>query len=154
MDDIVEIIHSLDIDQVLFWIQTQATNFWWLIGISTFAFIATLIAVPVFVIQIPPDYFSRETRPETAWERQHSVVRTLGVLIKNMLGIILILMGIAMLILPGQGLLTIAVGLMVVDFPGKYRLERWLVSRVSVINGMNLLRKRFGKEPLDFLDRD
>ena len=150
----MEIINSLDIPQILNWIQAQATSYWWLIGISTFAFVATLIAVPVFVIQIPPDYFSRKTRPETAWEQQHSLVRTLVVVIKNILGVILVLMGIAMLILPGQGLLTIAVGLMVVDFPGKYRLERWLVSRKSVIAGMNLLRERVGKEHLDFVEID
>ena len=58
------------------------------------------------------------------------------------------LAGFAMLLVPGQGLLTMAVGLMLSDFPGKYRLEQWLVSRASVWRSINWIRKRARREPL------
>jgi|LGVF01.1.fsa_nt_gb hypothetical protein len=144
----MEFIGSLDLELILEWILSQATNLWWLLGISAFAFVATLIAVPAFVIRIPSNYFSRSTRPTTAWKKQHPRVRTLGVAVKNIIGLILILMGIVMLIIPGQGFLTITIGLMLTDFPGKYRLERWLASRKQIMTAMNMLRERSGKKPL------
>jgi len=148
----MEYIGSLDLELILEWILSQATNLWWLLGISTFAFIATLIAVPAFVIRIPSNYFSRSTRPTTALERQHPRMRALGVGVKNIVGLILILMGIVMLIIPGQGFLTITIGLMLTDFPGKYRLERWLASRKQIMTAMNMLRERAGKKPLDSVE--
>ena len=61
---------------------------------------------------------------------------------------ITLLLGIMLLVLPGQGILTIIVGIILVDFPMKYRLERWLVSRKKVLKSMNWLRKRANKKPL------
>ncbi len=53
-----------------------------------------------------------------------------------------------MLILPGQGILTMAVGLMLMDFPNKYQVERWLVSRKRVLRAMNWFRRQANKNPL------
>jgi hypothetical protein len=49
---------------------------------------------------------------------------------------------------PGQGILTILIGVMLLDFPGKRRLERWLVRRPAVFKGINRIRARFDKPPL------
>jgi hypothetical protein len=68
---------------------------------------------------------------------------------KNVLGGVLIVAGLLMLLVPGQGLLTIAVGLVLTDFPGKFRLERWLMRRRSVWRSINWLRRRAGREPLE-----
>jgi hypothetical protein len=56
--------------------------------------------------------------------------------------------GIAMLVLPGQGLLTILIGFLMLDFPGKYRVEKWLVSRRRLLGAINWLRRRAGRVPL------
>jgi hypothetical protein len=37
---------------------------------------------------------------------------------------------------------------MLLDFPGKYRLERWLATRRAVWRSINWLRRRAGREPL------
>jgi hypothetical protein len=58
------------------------------------------------------------------------------------------LAGVAMLVLPGQGLLTLLMGFLLVDFPGKYRLERWLFARPIVRRPINWLRHRAGRVPL------
>jgi hypothetical protein len=67
---------------------------------------------------------------------------------KSTLGAILVIAGVLMLVAPGQGLLTIAAGLMLLEFPGKYRLERWLATRRQVWSSMNWLRRRAGREQL------
>ena len=67
---------------------------------------------------------------------------------RNALGAVLLAAGIAMLVLPGQGLLTILLGLMLVDFPGKRRAERALVARPNVFEALNWLRAKAGRPPL------
>ncbi len=55
-----------------------------------------------------------------------------------------------MLILPGQGLLTIILGVFVADFPGKWTLERKLVTNQNVFNAINWIRNKRGVEHLVF----
>ena len=51
--------------------------------------------------------------------------------------------------LPGQGLLTLLIGLMLTDFPGKYRLEKRLIAQPGVLKAVNWLRARAGHPPLE-----
>ncbi len=67
---------------------------------------------------------------------------------KNLLGLVVLVIGIAMLVLPGQGVLTIVTGLLLMDFPGKYRFERWLVHQRPVLLGVNWLRGKAGRQAL------
>ena len=67
---------------------------------------------------------------------------------KNLLGYIFVVAGTLMLVLPDQGLLTILVGIMVLNFRGKYELERWIVSRQPVLGSINWIRRRAGRAPL------
>ena len=66
---------------------------------------------------------------------------------KNLLGVVLVALGIVMSLpgVPGQGILTILLGIMLLDFPGKRNLEHKMVSRPQVLNAINKLRHRFGK---------
>jgi hypothetical protein len=63
-------------------------------------------------------------------------------------GYLFLVLGAFMLILPGQGVLTIVAGLALIDFPGKHRLIQWLVARPSVLKSMNWMRERAGRDPL------
>ena len=122
----------------------------WIAGLSVLAFVATLIAVPWLILRLPPDYFAHGRRPRSEGPRRHPVVHAAFLIAKNLLGYVLILAGIAMLFLPGQGILTILLGIILVDLPGKYRLERWAVSHPAVRAAINRLRRRAGREPLLF----
>jgi hypothetical protein len=104
--------------------------------------------VPALVVRIPTDYFAHEDRPPSAWTGRHRMVRLAIAIGRNALGAIFIAAGIAMLVLPGQGLLTILVGFFTLDFPGKYHLEKRLLSQRRVLSGINWLRKRARREPL------
>lgn len=53
-----------------------------------------------------------------------------------------------MLVTPGQGVLMIIAGLVLLEFPGKFRLERWLVTRRHVWRSINWLRRRAGRPEL------
>ena len=54
------------------------------------------------------------------------------------------MMGLAMLVLPGQGIWSILIGLSLINFPGKYQVERALVSRPTVHRSLNWVRRRAG----------
>ena len=78
------------------------------------------------------------------------MIRWSGRILKNLAGWILVLLG-GILILPGvpgQGVLTILLGLVLVDFPGKRKVERRLLARPRLRTRINRLRQRFGKQPL------
>lgn len=131
------------------WITINEATLWYLAAFSFISFVATLLLVPVLVVRIPEDYFADEKRHRwEPWADEHPVIRWSLLLAKNLLGYIFIVLGIIMLVLPGQGILTILIGIMFINFPGKYRLERWVVLRAPVLNVINKLRRRSGRMPL------
>jgi len=113
--------------------------------------IATLvisaIGVPWWIARLPSDYFARVSHTDlrAATLRAHPVRRVL----KNVLGLFLACAGLAMLFLPGQGLITLLIAVTLLEFPGKARLERRLIANDSVHAALNWIRKRAGKEPFE-----
>jgi hypothetical protein len=136
------------IQSVFAWFKANDTLLWWLFAISLGVFLLTPFVVGWLVVRMPTDYFATKRRRRLARWQEHPVLKPLVAIGKNLLGAILIIAGLVMLVVPGQGLLTIVVGVMLVDFPGKFRLERWLATRPAVWRGINWLRKRAGREPL------
>jgi archaellum biogenesis protein FlaJ (TadC family) len=133
---------------MLDWIQSNDTIVWWLVASSAFTFLASLILVPMLVVRIPADYFTHRKRHHKRPEKYPPVIRIIVLIIKNVLGLILFCAGILMLVLPGQGLFTMFIGIMMMNFPGKYRVERWIVERGPVLKSINWLRARAGHPPL------
>ena len=121
------------------------------IGVAIFliTFCANLALVSFILVKIPSDYF-KESNHSTFLTNQSAVVRVLAVIGKNLLGIVLVVLGILLSLpgVPGQGVLTILLGIMLLDFPGRRRFERWIVGWPKVFNGINKLRQRFEKPPL------
>jgi hypothetical protein len=62
---------------------------------------------------------------------------------------VLVLLGLVMLVTPGQGILTLLSGLLLMNFPGKYRLEQWLVLRPGILRALNWLRRRRNQPAFD-----
>lgn len=67
---------------------------------------------------------------------------------KRIVGIVFLILGVCMLVLPGPGLIAIAVGVALTDLPGKRRAMFWLLSRPSVFHAINRIRRRCNKPPL------
>ncbi len=116
---------------------------------SMVTLVATVVGVPWFFCRIAPDHFLDEDRHSILSAPRGSRWRPALVLLKNVVGVLLVLLGVLLLVLPGQGLLTIIVGLLLVSFPGKRHFERWLVSREPVFRGINAMRRRAHREPLE-----
>lgn len=130
------------------WLSQHQEVFTWLAVISLLTFLISLAALPWLVAQIPQDYFLYKERRGTRLKKTHPVVRLILLIAKNALGVILLTGGFIMLFIPGQGLLTIAMGALLLDYPGKFALERRLARHDKVLSGLNWLRKRAHAAPL------
>ena len=114
---------------------------------SAIGFVASLIAIPMILVRLPADYF--DTRIPRHWMKDHHpVLRLLGLVIKNVVGVVFLLAGFAMLFLPGQGVLTMLIGISLMDFPQKRALEARMVGQPTVLGVINSMRQKFGKPPL------
>jgi len=119
---------------------------WLTVGLTSL--LLTLVALPLIVIRLPADYFTRDKRVTVASSSAHPAVVLLVNTAKNIIGVVLIIFGAIMLFVPGQGLLTMLIGLMLTNFPGKYHFEQKLVQRPAVLRTLNRVRRRAGREPL------
>lgn len=120
----------------------------WISLLSALTFVVSLMVVPLIAVRIPPDYFDSKRRHRSALRRLHPALFMVAFTLKNALAVILVAGGIIMLVLPGQGILTILIGIAVSNFPGKYRLERRLVSLPGVLAAINWIRGKARVEPL------
>ena len=133
---------------MLEWVQGHEALLGWLAAASVVTLVGSVIVVPWIVLRIPADYFARTYRHDALWTDRHPVVRVLLHAGKNVAGGVLVVAGVAMLVLPGQGVLTIVVGLLLLDFPGKRNLERRLIALPAVLVTINWLRRRNRRPPL------
>lgn len=123
------------------------------LGVGSLAlFVLGAVGAPWFIARVPADYFSRREQARLGIVRRRSPARIVVVVLRNLLGLGLLIAGFAMLFLPGQGLLTMLVGLLLLDFPGKRRLQRRVLSSPRVDAAITALRRRAGREPLDLGD--
>ena len=122
-----------------------------LIGALIFvaSFFINLGIVSLILVKLPADHFSKK-RKTKFWAGPNPALHAAKVIGKNLLGIVLVALGVVLSLpgVPGQGLLTILLGVMLLDFPGRQRLEQKLLSKPSIVNTINRLRGRFGKPPL------
>lgn len=119
----------------------------WLALLSLITFFLSLILLPYVVRKIPSDYFLTlsEEQPKL---KGYDLKSILIVLFRNIFGILLLLSGVAMLFLPGQGLITIFVSLLLLDFPGKKKFVIYLTNKRSVQISIDWIRKKAKKQPI------
>jgi hypothetical protein len=121
-----------------------------LIGVVIFivSFVATTGITVWFVVKLPANYFVNNGQRKS--DQRVSASDWVRFLLRNLLAVALVGLGIILSLpgIPGQGVLTILLGVMISDFPGKERLERKIVSYPKVLEALNQLRERFGKPPL------
>ena len=134
------------------------TNFWQsltlnqvLLGLGIFvvSLAFSFASIVIVLVKIPANYFSTHYKqdflPDSSW-----IVRWGAVIAKNLFGVFLILLGILLSLpgVPGQGILTILLGIIMLDIPGKRPLEAKIIQRPAVLSAANKLRLRWGKPPL------
>ena len=123
------------------------------IAVGATIFVTTLLVsialVVLFLISLPPTYF-RASHERSFMGGHHKAVRWIAIIAKNLVGAILVILGLVLSLpgFPGQGILTLLIGIMLLDFPGKRALEHKIISRPSLLRAINRLRQRFSRPPL------
>lgn len=119
------------------------------VGLFLFSLAVSFAAIAVVMLKIPANYFSthyvQDFLPNSPF-----IVRWGAVVLKNILGVVLIGLGIILSLpgVPGQGILTILLGLIMLDIPGKRPIEARIIKRPAVFAAINGLRSRYNKPPL------
>ncbi len=132
-----------------FWLDLTWTRVGLGVGIFLLSFGLSIGAIAIVMVKIPENYFSshyqRDFLPNSSF-----FVRWGAVILKNLLGLVLIVLGILLSLpgVPGQGLLTILLGLIMLDIPGKRPLEAKIVQRPTILAAINNLRAKYNKPPL------
>ena len=116
--------------------------------VSVATFVAGVVAMRFAVIYMPADYFVRDGRDDGWWFDQHPAIRWTLLVLKNLVGVVFLIIGLVMLLVPGPGVMMLLLGLWLVNVPGKRRLERWLVSFPAVRKKINSLRAKHNRPPL------
>lgn len=123
---------------------------WWLIlMVSLLLMVGLTLALPWALVRLPADYFSQPRRHparQTGWP---GVLHRLLSFAKNVVGGLLVCAGLLMLVTPGPGFMSIVAGLTLMNFPGKFRFERWLAARPGVRPAINWLRHQAHTPPFE-----
>mgnify|MGYP005839666245 CR=1 FL=1 len=130
------------------WVGLSSTALWWIAFASMAMVVLVLIAAPWLIIRIPADYFAYTHRSGVHHPSKRHWFRWIWLIAKNVIGVSFLFLGVLMLVLPGQGILTILVGVTLLDFPGKFRFQRWIVNRRGVLGSVNWIRRKAGKQAL------
>ena len=134
------------LEQIIDLIDDYKSIIFWLGLLSFIIFIFSLVTIKWLVALIPSDYFV--SRKDTKFKSEYPFIWLISMIIKNIIGYVLIIGGILMLLLPGQGLFTIFIGLMMSNYPGKYYIEKKFIAIPSILKTINWLRKQSNKEPI------
>lgn len=111
---------------------------------SLILFVASVVVIPIIISLLPPDYFVRATKSFQELNPLHMILRAL----KNLLGMLFLLSGIVMLFIPGQGILTILLGLSLLDFPGKPHIQLRLLREPKIQKLIQWIRQKAKQPPL------
>jgi hypothetical protein len=118
----------------------------WFGSISLFVFLFSLISIKWLVSLIPEDHFIN--KKDSKIKTSNIFIWYMVLIFKNLIGYSLILGGIMMLVLPGQGLFTIIIGLMMSNYPGKYSIEKKFIAIPTILKSINWLRGKSNKPPI------
>lgn len=123
----------------------------WLAIISLVTFFLSLIIITLVISKLSVTCFLNiSPKPR---ENEYSLLRFVMLLLRNFLGALLLLAGILMLFLPGQGIITILISLLLLSFPGKYKLLNYLIHKPAVQRSLDWIRKKNHTEPFIWPDK-
>lgn len=113
------------------------------------SFALSFLVIGIVLVKIPENYFCSDYQHQFLRDK-HYFLRWTMTILKNIFGFIVILLGLAMAFpgVPGPGVLTILIGLILIDVPGKKRLEAKIIKRPTILAAANNLRMRYQKPPL------
>jgi hypothetical protein len=133
---------------VVDWVVDNAALTTVMLVVSLVVLVGSLWICHRVLVTVPPDYFQGKHKPFEQWRATPALWWTL-MITKNLVGGLLAAAGLVMFFTPGQGILTLILGVSLIDFPGKHRLLRTIIERPSVLKVINRLRARAKQPPLE-----
>lgn len=130
---------------ILGWLKTYGLL---LTIISVASLVGSILFCTLAIAYLPFDYFLSKERESRI---KQPALRIVLKCLKNLLAVLLIIFGIIILPLPGPGVLTMLVGIIISDIPGKRRLEHRIIRSRAVLSAANFIRSRF-KRPLFIIE--
>jgi len=130
------------------WIQIHEALFWWVGVLSLIMFAGSLGGLALMVVKLPAEHFVREHTRRPIIPIRNQAARICYQVVKNGVGIFFIFAGLVMLVLPGQGLIALVLGISLTDFPGRHRLVRAIIRKKRVLRSANWFRAKFDRPPL------
>jgi archaellum biogenesis protein FlaJ (TadC family) len=121
----------------------------WIVLLAFVVFLASIFLVWMIIVRMPADYLTRDRQLDAGPASRRPVIRIALLVVKNVVGLLIVLAGIVMLFTPGQGVISILIGLTLIDLPGKRRLIRRMVGYRHVLATINRIRTRALKPPLE-----
>jgi hypothetical protein len=131
------------------WIVDHAALSGIMLVVSIVVLIGSLWICHYILTTIPPDYFQGKHKPFEQWRTSRPALWWTLMITKNLIGGLLIITGLIMFVTPGQGILTLLLGIALVDMPGKHRVMRKIIERKSVLKVINRMRARANQPPLE-----
>jgi hypothetical protein len=113
----------------------------WIIVVWLATTVVTMLIAGVILVTLPPDYLVEGDGRSRHWTYR---------LVRSIVGVVLVVVGVLLSLpgIPGQGVLTILAGLILIEFPGRHRIVRAIIGRPAVLSALNRLRARFGRPAL------
>lgn len=131
------------------WLVDHAALTTVMLFVSVVVLVGSLWICHYVLITIPPDYFGKKHKPFEQWRTSKPALWWTVMIAKNLVGGLLIVAGLIMFVTPGQGILTLLLGVSLMDFPGKWALERKIIGQPAVLKLINRLRSRAQQPPLE-----
>jgi hypothetical protein len=135
-------------NSIVAWLMGYSSILIGLGGLSVLILVFSIAGMGWFIAQIPEDYFTYDKRRGKHWNKYSSKARIAIIIFKNIFGGIMLVGGLFLLVLPGQGLLTMVIGLFLIDYPGKFQLEQKIISIPSIFRSLNWFRAKARKPNL------
>ena len=123
----------------------------WLALTSLTTFLLSLLLIPLIVCNLSAHCFL-DIGPKSH-KNIFFAYRIALLLLRNIGGILLLLAGIAMLFLPGQGILTILISLPLLSFPGKQKTFHYLIHKPAIQRSLDWIRTKSGTRPFIWPDK-
>ena len=137
-------------DTLLDWLgdlRRHAALGWSALAISLVLSVGGFYLMRWLLVAMPADYFVRPG--PLPWQLRHPVVRWSLLIGKNLLGVVLLVVGVVLLAIPGPGVLTILAALVLLDIPGKRAVEQRFLALPAVLHTINGIRQRANRPPLE-----
>ncbi len=128
-------------------VRRHAALGWWALGLSIVLSVGGVLLVRWLLVAMPADFFVRPG--PLPWQLRHPVVRWSLTIGKNVLGAVLLIIGVLMLVAPGPGIMTILAAVILMDFPGKRTMEQRFLALPAVLHTINRMRQRAKRPPLE-----